>query len=155
MTLTRHAPSRLGLLPVMAALGFVSGLPLMLTLTTLRQWLVERGTPVSVIGLTANIGLAYTLKFLWSPLLDRVPAPFGLARFGRRRGWMLAMQPLLALCVAGMALSGDPVWTVAAAAGVAFCSATQDIASDAWRIESFDEARRGADSGLCRAVQSG
>jgi len=143
VTVTRRAPSRLGLLPVMAALGFVSGLPLMLTLTTLRQWLVERGTPVSVIGLTANIGLAYTLKFLWSPLLDRVPAPFGLARFGRRRGWMLAMQPLLALCVAGMALSGDPVWTVAAAAGVAFCSATQDIAIDAWRIESFDEARQG------------
>ena len=84
---------------IMAGLGFASGLPIMLTITTLRQYLVELGTPVATIGLTANIGLAYTLKFLWSPLLDHVAPPLGLARFGRRRGWMLATQPLLVLAM--------------------------------------------------------
>lgn len=128
---------------VMAALGFASGLPLMLTLTTLRQWLVERGTAVEVIGLTANIGLAYTFKFLWSPMLDHVPAPFGLHRFGRRRGWMLAMQPLLVAAIVAMALSGSPVQAIVAAGFIALFSATQDIAIDAWRIETFERDRQG------------
>jgi PAT family beta-lactamase induction signal transducer AmpG len=128
---------------LMAALGFASGLPLMLTLTTLRQWLVERGTPVSVIGLTANIGLAYTFKFLWSPMLDHVRAPFGLHRLGRRRGWILAMQPLLVLAILALALSRSGGQAIAAAAGIALFSATQDIAIDAWRIETFDRDEQG------------
>ncbi len=128
---------------IMAALGFAAGLPLMLTLTTLRQWLVERGTPVAVIGLTANIGLAYTLKFLWAPMLDTVAAPFGLHRFGRRRGWMLLVQPLLALSILAMALSDTPIQTIAAAGFIALFSATQDIAIDAWRIETFADDEQG------------
>jgi PAT family beta-lactamase induction signal transducer AmpG len=128
---------------IMAALGFASGLPLMLTLTTLRQWLVERGTPVAVIGLTANIGLAYTFKFLWSPMLDHVKAPFGLHRFGRRRGWMLAMQPFVALSIVAMALSQSPLQSIAAAGFIALFSATLDIAIDAWRIETFSRAQQG------------
>lgn len=127
----------------MAALGFASGLPLMLTLTTLRQWLVERGTPVAVIGLTANIGLAYTFKFLWSPVLDHVRAPFGLSGFGRRRGWMLAVQPLLVLAIVALALSQSAGQAIAAAAGIALFSATQDIAIDAWRIETFSRDEQG------------
>lgn len=127
----------------MAALGFASGLPLMLTLTTLRQWLVEQGTPVAVIGLTANIGLAYTFKFLWSPMLDHVRAPFGLYRFGRRRGWMLAAQPLLVLAIVAMALSRTPMQAIGAAAMIAVFSATQDIAIDAWRIETFPRDQQG------------
>eukprot|EP01037_Dinobryon_pediforme_P011981 gene11981-12070_t len=115
----------------------------MLTLTTLRQWLVERGTPVEIIGLTANIGLAYTFKFLWSPVLDHVPAPFGLHRFGRRRGWMLATQPFLALSIAALALSATPMEAIAAAGVIAFFSATQDIAVDAWRIETFSRDQQG------------
>jgi PAT family beta-lactamase induction signal transducer AmpG len=127
----------------MAALGFASGLPLLLTITTLRQWLVEQGTPVGVIGLTANIGLAYTFKFLWSPVLDHVAAPFGLARFGRRRGWMLAAQPLLVLAIVAMALSQSPTQAIVAAAFIAVFSATQDIAIDAWRIETFSRDQQG------------
>ncbi len=128
---------------IMAALGFASGLPLMLTLTTLRQWLVERGTPVEVIGLTANIGLAYTFKFLWSPMLDHVKAPFGLHRFGRRRGWMLATQPPLVACIVLMAASQSAMQAIAAAGFIALFSATQDIAIDAWRIETFDRDQQG------------
>lgn len=127
----------------MAALGFASGLPLMLTLTTLRQWLVERGTPVSVIGLTANIGLAYTFKFLWSPMLDHVAAPLGLARFGRRRGWMLTTQPFLVLSIIAMAVSQTPLQAIIAAGFIALFSATQDIAIDAWRIETFSRDQQG------------
>ena len=128
---------------IMAALGFASGLPLMLTLTTLRQWLVERGTPVAVIGLTANIGLAYTFKFLWSPLLDHVAAPLGLSRLGRRRGWMLATQPFLVLAIIAMAASATPLQAIIAAGVIAFFSATLDIAIDAWRIETFSRDQQG------------
>jgi PAT family beta-lactamase induction signal transducer AmpG len=128
---------------IMAALGFASGLPLMLTITTLRQWLVERGTPVAVIGLTANIGLAYTFKFLWSPVLDHVRAPFGLHILGRRRGWMLAVQPLLVLAIVAMAASQTAMQAIGAAALIALFSATQDIAIDAWRIETFSRDQQG------------
>ena len=127
----------------MAALGFASGLPLLLTITTLRQWLVEQNTPVAVIGLTANIGLAYTFKFLWSPMLDHVPAPFGLHRFGRRRGWLLATQPFLIAAIAALAASQTPSQAIAAAAFIALFSATQDIAIDAWRIEIFARDEQG------------
>ena len=124
----------------MAAFGFVSGLPLSLSTSTLRQWLTEGHVSLGAIGLTANIGLAYTLKFLWSPLLDQMRPPFGLHRFGRRRGWLLAIQPALVAAVVWLALSdagAAPEVTVAAAAVVAFFSASQDIVIDAWRIETF------------------
>jgi len=134
-------------LALMAAFGFFAGLPLPLSGFTLRQWFSEGGVPLELIGATASIGLAYTLKFLWAPILDRAPAPCGLWRFGRRRGWLLTVQPLLAAAGALLALS-DPVaapWaTVGVAACVAFLSATQDVAVDAWRIESFGPREQGA-----------
>ena len=133
---------------IMAGLGFASGLPIMLTITTLRQYLVELGTPVAVIGLTANIGLAYTFKFLWSPLLDHAAPPFGLARFGRRRGWLLATQPVLVLAIVALSVSATAWQAMAAGAAIALASATQDIAVDAWRIESFDQD----DQGLATAI---
>jgi PAT family beta-lactamase induction signal transducer AmpG len=129
----------------MAAFGFFGGLPLPLTGVTLQQWLTESHLSLGAIGLFANVGLAYSLKFLWAPLLDR--APPGLGRFGTRRGWLLVTQPLLALAIAGLALC-DPaqaVWPVVAAAfAVAFLSATQDIGIDAWRIEAFPADLQGA-----------
>ncbi len=130
----------------MIGFGFVAGLPLSLSGFTLRQWLSERQIALAAIGLTANIGLAYTMKFLWAPLLDQVRPPFGLHRFGRRRGWLLTIQPALAGMVAVLALSGGgPLGgTLAAAALVAFLSATQDIAIDAWRIETFPQRLQGA-----------
>lgn len=132
---------------LMLAFGFLSGLPLSLSGFTLRQWLTEGHVSLAATGLTANIGLSYTLKFLWAPVMDHAPPPLGLARFGRRRGWLLAVQPLLALACVGMALSNPQaavLVTVAAAALIAFLSATQDIIIDAWRIESFPLRLQGA-----------
>ncbi len=131
---------------VMAAYGFVSGLPLPLSGFTFRLWLSDSGAALAVVGLTAWIGLAYSLKFLWAPLLDQVPPVQALRGFGRRRGWLLLVQPLLGLAAVLLALSDPaavPLLAFAAAACVAVLSATQDIAIDAWRIEIFAERRQG------------
>ena len=82
-------------------LGFSCGVPLLLTLSVLQAWMKEEGVDLSVIGLFSLVGLPYTLKFLWSPVLDR----FSLPLFGRRRGWLLLFQLLLALAIAGLGLS--------------------------------------------------
>ncbi len=139
-----------GRLAVMAAYGFVSGLPLPLSGFTLRLWLSDGGVSLTLVGLTAWIGLAYSLKFLWAPLLDRPPPLRMLRALGRRRGWLMLIQPLLALAALGLALC-DPghggqnglVFAFIAAACVATLSATQDIAIDAWRIEVFPSRRQG------------
>ncbi len=131
----------------MAALGFACGLPLPLSGFTLRQWMSESGLSLGAIGLSASIGLAYTLKFLWAPALDRVAPPGRLRRLGRRRGWLSAVQPALAAACVLLALSDPrraPLVTVAAAMSVAFLSATQDIVVDAWRIEVFPPSLQGA-----------
>jgi PAT family beta-lactamase induction signal transducer AmpG len=128
----------------MMAFGFASGLPLALSGFTLRQWLTEGGVSLAAIGLTANIGLPYTLKFLWSPLLDEIRPLPGL---GRRRGWMLILQPLLVAAIVWLALSdaaAAPAGAIAAAAAIAFLSATQDVVIDAWRIELFPPHLQGA-----------
>ena len=91
----------------MAAYGFVAGLPLPLSGFTFRLWLSEGGVSLALIGLTANIGLAYSLKFLWAPVLDNAAPPGPLRRLGRRRGWLAAIQPALAAAAALLALS-DP-----------------------------------------------
>jgi PAT family beta-lactamase induction signal transducer AmpG len=131
----------------MVGYGFAAGLPLPLSGFTFRQWLTHDGVSLAVIGLTANIGLSYTLKFLWSPLLDQVGAPGWLARFGQRRGWLLMIQPALVLACVLLALcdpAGAPGAALAAAALVAFLSASQDIVVDAWRIETFAQREQGA-----------
>ena len=131
---------------LMGVFGFFAGLPLPLSGFTLRQWLTEGGTSLTSIGLTANIGLAYSLKFLWAPILDQLPPPGPLARFGRRRGWLLTIQPLLGLACVALATSDPihaPVQLVAAAIAIAFLSSSQDIVIDAWRIETFPERVQG------------
>jgi MFS transporter, PAT family, beta-lactamase induction signal transducer AmpG len=131
----------------MAAYGFVAGLPLPLSGFTFRLWLSEGGVSLAVIGLTANIGLAYSLKFLWAPVLDNAAPPGPLRRLGRRRGWLAAIQPALAGAAALLALSDParlPLLSLAVAALVAFLSASQDIVVDAWRIEVFPQHRQGA-----------
>jgi PAT family beta-lactamase induction signal transducer AmpG len=133
-------------LAAMAAYGFVSGLPLPLSGFTFRLWLSDSGAGLAIVGLTAWIGLAYSLKFLWAPLLDQQPPVRALRRFGRRRGWLLLVQPALGLAAVWLALSNPaaaPFMAFAAAACVAVLSATQDIAIDAWRIEIFPERRQG------------
>lgn len=133
------------MLGLMLAFGFASGLPLPLTIFTLQQWFTDFRIPLHSIGLTALIGLAYTLKFVWSALFDR-QAPRVTRRFGRRRGWLLVVQPLLAGACVLLALSDPGTWvlgTVLAAIAVAFLSASQDILIDAWRIETFSERSQG------------
>ncbi|HJS86604.1 MAG TPA: MFS transporter [Acetobacteraceae bacterium] len=131
----------------MAAYGLLSGLPLPLSGFTLRLWLSEGHLSLGLIGLTANIGLAYSLKFLWAPLLDQARPPWILGWLGRRRGWLLAIQPALACAALLLALShpaSAPLGALAAAALVALLSASQDIVVDAWRIESFPPRLQGA-----------
>ena len=127
---------------VMLALGFSSGLPFLLTGNTLGYWLRDEGTSLKAIGFLSWVGLAYSLKFLWAPLIDRLDAPL-LGRLGRRRGWMLAAQVVVGAALLGMAAVGTHAG-LATLGGlallVAFASSTQDIVVDAWRIESADNA---------------
>ena len=131
----------------MLFLGFSSGLPFLLVFSTLSVWLRQAGIERSTIGMLAWIGFAYTFKFAWSPVVDRVRLPVLHRLLGRRRSWMLLAQAGIAAGL--MQLAGaDPgagVGSIALAAlFVAFCSATQDIAMDAWRIESAPVQLQGA-----------
>lgn len=127
-------------------LGFFSGLPLALTASTLTAWLADAQVSRAGIGLFAAIATPYALKFLWAPLLDGLRLPLLTARFGRRRGWLLAVQALLALALAAMALT-DPTAQagVTALVGVviATLSATQDTLIDAYRVERLAPAEQG------------
>ena len=125
---------------VMLALGFASGLPFLLSQNTLGYWLRDEGTSLKVIGFASWAGLAFVLKPFWSPIVDRVDVPL-LGRFGRRRGWMLLAQLVVAAGLVARALTGPKAGLatiVGFAVMVAFASATQDIVIDAWRIEASD-----------------
>lgn len=131
------------------AMGFASGLPLLLTLSTLSYWLAKLGVDKTTIGLAALLGLPYTLKFLWAPLLDRAP-PRGLRRLGRRRGWLLPIQLALALAVWALGHTDPlaaPLATGLVALAIAFLSASQDVVIDAYRIEILDADEQGAGAG--------
>jgi len=138
----------------MLALGFAAGLPLLLVLGTLSFRLREAGIDRATIGHLSWVGLAYGFKWAWAPLVDRLPLP-GLGRLGQRRSWLLLAQGVIAAGLVGMALAdprealGPIVWC---ALCVAFGSATQDIALDAFRIESADTAHQGA---LAASYQAG
>ena len=128
------------------ALGFASGLPLALTFGTLTFWLAEEGVSKSAIGLFALVGTAYTLKFLWSPLMDQLPLPPLTTWLGRRRGWLLATQIALIVTMIGLgqtAPSVDPGWTAFWAVALAFASASQDIVIDAYRVEILSDEEQG------------
>jgi PAT family beta-lactamase induction signal transducer AmpG len=128
-------------------MGFSSGLPLALTASTLTFWLAEIGVSLTTIGFFALVGISYNLKFLWSPLIDRLPIPFLTARLGRRRGWALAIQVPLAFAILAMGMTdprSDPAATAIAAVIVAFLSASQDIVIDAYRIELLLPEEQGA-----------
>ncbi len=131
----------------MLLLGFSAGLPLVLVLRTLSFWLREAGIERASIGYLSWIGLAYAFKFVWSPLVDRLPIPWVTRRMGRRRSWLLMMQLAVVVGLLGMAAS-DPRVSMGALVGfallVAFGSATQDIALDAYRIESASSERQAA-----------
>jgi len=132
---------------VMLALGFSSGLPFLLVGNTFGYWLRDEGTSLAAIGFLSWVGIAYSLKFIWAPLIDRTGAPL-LALLGRRRGWMLLSQLFVAGGLIAMAMAGVEHGLVTLgvlALVVAFASSTQDIVIDAWRIET---ARDGDELGL-------
>ncbi len=139
----------------MLFLGFSAGLPLLLVLGTLSFWLREAGVDRTTIGFLSWVGLAYAFKWVWAPLVDRLPIPLFTRLLGRRRSWLLLAQGLVIAGLVGMALT-DPklsldtiVWC---ALLVAFGSATQDIALDAFRIESAKVQKQAA---LAAAYQTG
>ncbi len=131
-----------GRLWVAALMGFAGGLPLLLTLTLLQAWLSAEGVSLTTIGLFGLVGLPYSIKFLWAPLLDR----FKPLALGRRRGWLLLSQIALAASIAWLGFQ-DPsidVWgMVIAALLITFFSATQDIVIDAYRRESLPDSEQG------------
>ncbi len=126
----------------MLGLGFASGLPFALLVGTLNAWLGEVGVALATIGVLSWIGLAYSFKFLWSPIVDRVKLP-GLERMGRRKSWILLCQVVLIITFAALAATNpaDAIGRFALLAFIgAIASATQDIAIDGWRIDQADEA---------------
>ena len=139
----------------MLLLGFSAGLPLLLVLGTLSFWLREAGIDRTTIGYLSWVGLAYAFKWVWAPLVDRMPIPVLTRLLGRRRSWLLLSQVAIMAGLVAMSFN-DPrvallpvVW---GALAVAFGSATQDIALDAYRIESANTDRQAA---LAAAYQTG
>jgi PAT family beta-lactamase induction signal transducer AmpG len=134
------------------ALGFASGLPLLLTYSTLQAWLATVGVRRATLGAIALVGTAYSFKFVWAPLIDRVPPPIPL---GRRRGWGITIQILLIGAILALG-SCDPKHNLSRmailAVLVAFLSASQDIVIDAWRVESLTSDQQAPGAAM---IQSG
>src|SRR3954466_10559280 len=125
----------------MLAFGFSSGLPYALLIGTLNAWLGESNVNLATIGVLSWIGLSYSFKFLWSPLVDRLPLPL-LERLGRRKSWIVLCQAVMIAAFAGLAATNPAtnIGTFAIFAVIAaLASATQDVAVDAWRIDVADE----------------
>jgi PAT family beta-lactamase induction signal transducer AmpG len=132
---------------MMLLLGFSSGLPFYLVGNTFGYWLRDEHTSLTAIGFLSWVGIAYSLKFLWAPLIDRVDLPL-FRRLGHRRGWMMFAQIVVGIalaCMGGIGLKAGLGRLGAFALIVAFASATQDIVVDAWRIESASD---GEEQGL-------
>jgi len=132
---------------ILTMMGISSGLPLALTGGTLQAWLKSSDVDLATIGLFALVGIPYTWKFLWAPIMDR----FGLHKVGRRKSWMYLSQGALVLSILGMSglePSRDLPWISILAILAAFSSATQDIALDAWRREQLSPTEFGWGNGI-------
>lgn len=128
---------------ILLVLGFSSGLPLFLTSRTLQAWMTKAEVDLTTIGLFSLVALPYSLKFLWAPILDRYVPPF----LGRRRGWLVITQVLLLLTIAAMSFHNPRLGLQALAINallLAFFSASQDIAVDAYRADVLQEREMGA-----------
>jgi MFS transporter, PAT family, beta-lactamase induction signal transducer AmpG len=134
------------ILALMLALGFSSGLPFLLILGTQAARLAEAKVPIQEIGLISWVGLCYSLKFLWSPVIDEVDVPYLAALLGRRRAWLLVAQIGIACGLIALAFT-DPAHSfkglILCAVFTAFAAATQDIVIDGWRIDSAPPERQG------------
>jgi PAT family beta-lactamase induction signal transducer AmpG len=134
------------ILALMLALGFSSGLPFLLILGTQAARLAEAKVPIQEIGLISWVGLCYSLKFLWSPVIDEVDVPYLAGLLGRRRAWLLVAQIGIACGLVALAFA-DPTHSfkglILCAVFTAFAAATQDIVIDGWRIDSAPPERQG------------
>jgi PAT family beta-lactamase induction signal transducer AmpG len=131
-------------------LGFSSGLPFLLVFSTLSVWLTQEGVSLAAIGFFSAVRTPYDFKFLWAPLIDRVPLPILSRLLGRRRGWTLAAQIALMASIFVLASTDPgraPLTTAFFAFVVAFTSASQDIVIDAYRIELLEEHEQGHGAG--------
>lgn len=131
----------------MIFLGFSAGLPFLLVFSTLSAWLRDEGVARSVIGFFSWVGVTYSIKVFWAPVVDRLQLPFLTKSLGKRRSWMLLAQLGIMLGLVGMSMadSSTQLNLIALfAVMVAFCSATQDIVIDAYRIEAVDVDCQGA-----------
>ena len=132
-------------------LGFSAGLPFLLVFSTLSAWLKDANIALATIGFFSWIGITYSIKVIWAPVIDRIPLPFLTRALGKRRSWMLVAQIGIACGLLGMA-SIDPAENLQSIALfgllVAFSSATQDVALDAYRIEAMDKEYQGAMSAM-------
>lgn len=126
----------------MLFLGFSAGLPLLLIFSSLSLWLREAGVERATVTFFSWAALGYSFKFIWAPLVDRLPIPLLTSRLGRRRGWMMLAQGFIIAAITGMAFTdpagGHLTMMALAAVLLGFSSATQDIVIDAYRIESAD-----------------
>ena len=132
---------------VLLGLGFSSGLPIMLVFSSLSLWMLEVGVSLKTIGFASTVLVPYKLKFLWAPLVDRIHIPF----FGLRRGWLLVTQTAVCISILGLALSDPSVdiyYSLAWATALAFCSATQDIVIDGYRVQLLEPEEQGAGSAV-------
>ena len=139
----------------MLLLGFSAGLPLLLVFGTLSFWLREAGVDRTTIGFLSWVAMAYAFKWVWAPLVDRLPLPLLTRALGRRRAWLLLSQLAIIAALCAMATCDPQVSLrplVLAAVALAFASATQDIALDAYRIESAGVERQAA---MAAAYQTG
>ena len=127
---------------ILLFLGFSSGLPLVLTSSTLQAWMAVDGVDIKAIGIFALVGLPYAMKFLWSPLMDRYVPPL----LGRRRGWLIITQILIMIGIAVLSLNSpkESLWLIGVIAlMIAFASASQDIVADAYRTDILKQEERG------------
>ncbi len=143
---------------VVFLLGFSSGFPWVLIGSVMTAWLQESGLSRSAIGFFGSIFVVYAFNFAWAPLLDRVSLPVLSRGLGQRRSWILAMQLLMFVFVVLLATT-DPgksiLWTSLVALSIAICSATQDVAIDAYRIEVIGEHEQSKISGGAAMATSG
>jgi len=139
---------------VILLMGFSSGLPLLLGFSTLSYWMAKEGVTLTAIGGLLAVSTPYSLKFLWAPVIDHGRLPFLTERLGRRRGWMLAIQVLLAISIVLLGAGdprGDIAWIAVMAFVMAFLSASQDIVIDAYRIDILQEREQGAGAAMTQA----
>lgn len=139
---------------IVFAMGFASGLPLALSGATLAIWLTNVGVGLTAIGLFAAVGTPYSVKFLWAPLIDRVPLPLLTPLLGRRRAWLVLIELLLMAAIAVLGLTRPeeaPLLTALCALLVAFLSASQDVVIDAYRIEILSPEQQGAGAAATQA----